>query len=89
MAEETRIKATSEEVKAFAEEVKQQLGAPPAPNFISEIFYLTAAFNHYGFVRTLSTHDDYEKTLDEITRHIERLESDTSYVGVRPICCIL
>ncbi|KIO29369.1 hypothetical protein M407DRAFT_70531 [Tulasnella calospora MUT 4182] len=82
VSEETRIKATSDEAKAFSDEVNQQFGSnPQAPNFISEVFYLTAAFNHYGFVRTLSTHDALEKSLQDIQDHLESVEADRSYIG--------
>lgn len=85
-ADETRINATVDDVKALAEEEKKQIStSTPAPNFISEVFYLTAAFNHYGLVRTLGFYHDVERHLDDIERYIERIESDRSYVGVRNV----
>ncbi|KDQ11048.1 hypothetical protein BOTBODRAFT_35587 [Botryobasidium botryosum FD-172 SS1] len=78
ISEETRINANAEDVKAFAE--KQGAGGP-APNFISDIFFLASAYNHYGLVRTISTHDDLAKHVDEIQRHLETVEQDNSWVG--------
>ncbi|KAG9010260.1 hypothetical protein FRB94_010788 [Tulasnella sp. JGI-2019a] len=79
--DETRINATVEDVKALTDEVKAVSSAPSAPNFITEIFYLTAAFNHYGLVRTLGFYNELERHLDDIDKYLERIESDTSYIG--------
>ncbi|KAG8932849.1 hypothetical protein FRC03_000161 [Tulasnella sp. 419] len=79
ISEETRVKATADEAKAF-EEAESKRGAP-SPNFISDIFFLTAAFNHYGLIRTISTHHDLEKHIDEIQQHLERIEGDRSFIG--------
>jgi len=54
---QTRLAATSEEVSKWAE----SLPAPTAPpNFITEIFYLTGAFNHIGLLRVIAEHDQLE-----------------------------
>lgn len=50
----------------------------PAPNFISDIFYLTSAVNHYGLNRTLQSFDDLYKQADELQRHIDLLTSSMS-----------
>ncbi|KAL6304363.1 ubiquitin conjugation factor E4 [Sparassis latifolia] len=76
--EETRINATSDE----AEKWRQSNEAPAIPpNFISDIFYLTLAMNHYGYQKTVSTFDDLAKQYDEINRHLEMLEGDGSWRG--------
>ncbi|KAH8114701.1 ubiquitin elongating factor core-domain-containing protein [Phellopilus nigrolimitatus] len=71
--EETRIKATSDEVAKWSEEIQSSGG--PATNFISDIFYLTSAMNHYGLNRTLQTFDDLHKQADEVQRHLDFLNS--------------
>ena len=53
-----------------------------APNFISDIFYLTAAAGHYGLNSVLQSFEDLGKHLDELQRHEEQLSSDTSWQGV-------
>ncbi|PAV17237.1 ubiquitin conjugation factor E4 [Pyrrhoderma noxium] len=70
--EETRIKATSDEV---AEWEKGLASDSEAPNFITEIFYLTSAVNHYGLNRTIQSFDDLYKQTEEIQRHIDYLTS--------------
>ena len=43
----------------------------PAPNFISDIFYLTSAMNHYGLNRSLQTFDDLHKATDDFQRRLD------------------
>lgn len=79
LKEETRINATSEE----AEQWRQKNAAATAPpNFISDIFYLTLAMNHYGYQKTISTCEDLAKQHDEMSRHLETLEGDGRWRGV-------
>lgn len=56
--------------------------AAPAPNFITEIFFLVAAISHYGLNRTLQTYDDMHKEMEDIQRHIDFLNSSMS--SLRP-----
>ncbi|KAF5369482.1 hypothetical protein D9758_002753 [Tetrapyrgos nigripes] len=75
--EETRIKATSEEAAKWAEEVPPG----PAPNFISDIFYLTIAMSHYGYQKTIQNYTDLAKVMDDIQRHLDFLNGDGSWMG--------
>ncbi|PCH40023.1 hypothetical protein WOLCODRAFT_88418 [Wolfiporia cocos MD-104 SS10] len=78
LKEETRINATLEE----AEQWRQRNAATDgAPNFISEIFYLTLAMNHYGYMKTISITEELAKQYDEMKRHMEMLEGDGSWRG--------
>ncbi|KAF9644135.1 hypothetical protein BDM02DRAFT_3272627 [Thelephora ganbajun] len=76
--EETRIKATSEEVTAW--QIENSKDAVP-PNFISEIFYLSLAMFHFGYQRTIQEMEDFAKHADELQRHIDRLENDINWQG--------
>ncbi|KLO08673.1 hypothetical protein SCHPADRAFT_908469 [Schizopora paradoxa] len=67
--DETRIKADGEEVSTWMKEV--QAAGGPSPTFISDIFYLTSAVNHYGLNRTLQTYEELHKHLDDLKRHLE------------------
>ena len=78
--EETRIKASAEEVGEWEKSVKAAGG--PDPNFISDIFYLASAMNHYGLNRALQTFDDLSKATDELQRNLEFLEA--SFRGLEP-----
>ncbi|CAK5270237.1 unnamed protein product [Mycena citricolor] len=79
LKEETRIKATSEEANAWAEEHKDPSGA--AQNFISDIFYLTVAMSHYGILHTISTYRDLNRPYDDMQRHLDMLSADNSGMG--------
>lgn len=97
MKDETRIKATSEEVGTWQTENGQDAGmekiclrdphpityfSPTAPpNFISDIFYLSLAMFHFGYQRTIQEMDDFAKHADELQRHIDRLENDINWQG--------
>jgi ubiquitin conjugation factor E4 B len=59
------------------------LWAAAPPNFISDIFYLTLAMSHYGYLRTIQSFSDFGKTTQELQRHLERLQGDGSWMGVR------
>lgn len=53
-----------------------------APNFITEIFFITMAMNHYGYQKTLSSFEELAKHLEDMTRHREQLEGDGSWQQV-------
>jgi len=98
LKEETRIKATSEEASEWEENNKSPTGmerdifdgdladdfssTAPAPNFISNIFYLTIAMSHYGYLRTIQSYNDLGKRVDELQRHLDMLNGDGSWMGV-------
>ncbi|KAF7288510.1 U-box domain-containing protein [Mycena chlorophos] len=79
LKDETRIKATSEEAATWAQ--AQQDPNAPAPNFVSNVFYLTIAMSHYGILRTISTYTDFGKHIDELQRHLDMINADTSWQG--------
>ncbi|GJE98441.1 Ubiquitin conjugation factor E4 [Phanerochaete sordida] len=77
LKEETRINAASQE----AEEWRSQYAndGAPAPNFISDIFYITLAMNHYGYHKTITSFEELARQYDEMQRHLEQLEGDGSW----------
>lgn len=77
LKEETRINATAQEAVEWAE--AQESG--PAPNFISDVFFLTAAMGHYGMQQTINRFEDSLKHYDELRTNIERAEADDSWRG--------
>ncbi|KAJ7644172.1 ubiquitin elongating factor core-domain-containing protein [Roridomyces roridus] len=79
LKEETRIKATSEEAAEW--EQAQQDPNAPAPNFVSNIFYLAVALSHYGILHTITSFLDLAKHVDEIQRHLDLLNGDGSWMG--------
>ncbi|QRV77647.1 ubiquitin conjugation factor E4 [Ceratobasidium sp. AG-Ba] len=79
LAEETRLKATQEEVSAWEKRITE--GGVVPQNFISDIFFLCAGFNHLGIVRTIGTYDEILKHLNEIDRWLEGVEAMEVPVG--------
>ncbi|CAE6512214.1 unnamed protein product [Rhizoctonia solani] len=73
LVEETRIKATAEEVNAWERRVTEK-GVIPQ-NFISDIFFICAGYNHLGLVRTIATHGEILKHLGEIDKWLETAEA--------------
>ncbi|CCO29155.1 ubiquitin conjugation factor E4 B [Rhizoctonia solani AG-1 IB] len=73
LAEETRLKATAEEVNAWERYVAGNRVTPQ--NFISDIFFLCAGYNHLGIVRTIATHGEILKHLGEIDKWLETAEA--------------
>ena len=58
--------------------------ATAAPNFISDIFYLTLAANHIGQQKIVDNVEDLGRQYDDIRRHLEVLNSDQTWRGVKP-----
>ncbi|KAF9046597.1 ubiquitin elongating factor core-domain-containing protein [Panaeolus papilionaceus] len=79
LKEETRIKATSEEAAKW-DEANKKPGAP-APNFITNIFFLAVAMSHYGYLKTIQTYNNLNKHYDELQRHLDMLNGDGSWMG--------
>ncbi|CAE6469063.1 ubiquitin conjugation factor E4 B [Rhizoctonia solani] len=73
LVEETRLKATAEEVNAWEKRVAKN-GATPQ-NFISDIFFLCAGYNHLGVVRTIGTHGEILKHINEIDKWLETAQA--------------
>ncbi|KAF8903108.1 ubiquitin elongating factor core-domain-containing protein [Gymnopilus junonius] len=79
LGDETRIKATSEEAHQWEEQHKAPGG--PAPNFVSDVFYLTVAMSHYGYLRSIQTYNDLAKHIEELQRHLDMLNGDGSWMN--------
>ncbi|KAJ4482100.1 ubiquitin conjugation factor E4 [Lentinula aciculospora] len=79
ITEETRIKATAQEASQWAGENHAIEGS--APNFVSDIFYLTVAMSHYGYQKTISSYNELDKHMEDIERHLSFLNGDGSWMG--------
>lgn len=58
--------------------------AAPAPNFISEVFFLTCTYLHIGPMHTIREHKDLSTAIGQLKRALKNLELDNSFAGVRP-----
>ncbi|EMD39878.1 hypothetical protein CERSUDRAFT_63413 [Gelatoporia subvermispora B] len=77
LKEETRVNATSEQAEQWRKQHEESNAT--APNFISDIYYLTLAMNHYGYQKTVDSFEDLAKQYDEMSRHLEMLQGDGSW----------
>jgi len=57
-------------------------GPAAAPNFISNIFYLTIAMSHFGYLKTIQGYNDLAKHIDDLQRHLDFINGDGSWMGV-------
>lgn len=48
------------------------------PHFISEIFYLTAAFLHVGMNREITHYNHFIRSIGEMQQNYEQLKEDMS-----------
>lgn len=79
IAEETKIRATKEEADAYFAE--SPTSATPV-NFISDVFFLTCAFQHVGLGKTVNNRNDLEKRLSDLEKEVQRIEADTTWRNV-------
>lgn len=49
-----------------------------AHNFITDIFFLTLAFMHYGPIRTFINYNEFKREYSEIKRQAERMEQEAA-----------
>ncbi|EJD50679.1 hypothetical protein AURDEDRAFT_112253 [Auricularia subglabra TFB-10046 SS5] len=72
VSEETKLNATSDQTAEW----KKSLTPPSAPpNFITEIFYLTAAYSHLGFQRAIARYDQIGKRVGDIRRTMSDIQN--------------
>ncbi|GAA5905285.1 hypothetical protein JCM6882_003736 [Rhodosporidiobolus microsporus] len=76
--EETKIHANKEESDAWFEKGKVAEGAaaPPAPNFISHIFFLTAQYLHIGPMHAIKEHKGYGQQISHMQRQLRDMEAE-------------
>ncbi|KAF8340032.1 ubiquitin elongating factor core-domain-containing protein, partial [Amanita rubescens] len=80
--DETRIKVSSEEATTWEDEHRDPTGSVSSPNFISNIFFLTVAMSHFGYIKTISTYKDLDKVREVIQRHLDWLQGvSESWMG--------
>lgn len=71
IAEETKIRASKEEVDEY---YGSAMDVDAKPNFISDIFFLLNSIHRLGLVKTIGTRKDMEKGLQELEDDLKNLE---------------
>lgn len=79
LKDETRINATSPDIEEW-ETAEDAQG--PAPNFVSEIFYLLAAVNHLSTGPIVNYMDALARHVRDLKKQLEIMEKDESWRGV-------
>ncbi|GAA5886450.1 hypothetical protein JCM16303_001413 [Sporobolomyces ruberrimus] len=77
--EETKISATQQESDAYYAVADSE--THPAPNFISEVFFLTAQFLHIGTMHAIKEHKGISEQITHMNRQLKEMEADTSWRG--------
>lgn len=102
LKEETRINTDSNEAEEWRQQNaapggkntfiflfgRSDIVFAAAPNFVSEIYYITLAMNHYGYQKTITTFEELARYNDDLARQIEGLEGDGSWRGVSTQCVL-
>lgn len=69
ISDETKLNADEATAKAFYEEKLDGTS-----NFITEIFFITAAANYYGILSAQNRHDELYRELSDLEKHVERIK---------------
>lgn len=83
--EETKVKATQEEADAYygPQEMDGELLRNQAltvvdrtsPNFVSDLFFLLNAYQHFGLAKTIGNRTTAERNLGDIEKELKRAEA--------------
>ncbi|KAL7273982.1 Ubiquitin conjugation factor E4 [Rhizina undulata] len=69
--EETKLNADEQYSKEFYSKK-----ADGVNNFISDVFFLNVAAHHYGLGATETTHEGLANDIDEMEKHLERIQAE-------------
>ncbi|CAG8536201.1 5268_t:CDS:10 [Dentiscutata heterogama] len=73
ISRETKIKATQQEADAYFSKIDESASAP---NFISEIFFLTIAMHHYGPLHSYEVFNNFIRDIVELQKQYDRMRAD-------------
>ncbi|KAI7901309.1 ubiquitin elongating factor core-domain-containing protein [Cokeromyces recurvatus] len=72
VAEETKINATKEQSDAYYRQVQELKNH----NFITEIFFLTLSFMHYGPIRAFVNFNEFIREYNEVKKQADKAQQD-------------
>lgn len=81
--EETKVKATKEEADAYYDGMDGRSNDGPLltavdrplPNFVSDLFFLLNAYQHFGLAKTIGNRTTAERNLSDIEKELKRAEA--------------
>ncbi|KAI9269014.1 ubiquitin elongating factor core-domain-containing protein [Phascolomyces articulosus] len=75
--EDTKISGTTEQSDEYYGDSRPQ----NEHNFITEVFFLTISFIHYGPIRSCVNYNEFKREYSELKRQTERMEQDMARMG--------
>ncbi|BGO95650.1 Ubiquitin conjugation factor E4 [Rhodotorula toruloides] len=79
VAEDTKINANKQESDEYYN--KDSTAAAPAPNFISDIFFLCAQYLHLGPMHAIKEHKGIGQQVSHMQRQLNDMEADSTWRG--------
>ncbi|CAD6576435.1 MAG: hypothetical protein TREMPRED_001677 [Tremellales sp. Tagirdzhanova-0007] len=73
--DETKIRGTKEEADSYLAKDGMDVDLLPASNFISDLFFLINAFQHFGLIKTIGTRARAEKNISEMEKELKHTEA--------------
>lgn len=80
VAEDTKINATKEQSDAY----NGQTQALKAHNFITESFFMTLSFMHYGPIRALVNYNEFIREYNEVKKQTDKAQQDAARTANTP-----
>jgi ubiquitin conjugation factor E4 B len=75
ITEDTRVVADKSTADEYAQEQAKAINQT-SPNFITEMFFLTTAYHHYGVLSSIRYDGNLGKQLQKMKEQAERLKAD-------------
>lgn len=72
ISEETRINVDQVGCQEIRKKWNEETPTKPTPNFVTEIFFLTVAFHHFGLLSTMRYYKNFCKELEDMQKHGSR-----------------
>lgn len=90
ITEHTRISFDLNQSKEYTEKWKNEHPEAPKPNFITEIFYITMAVYHYGYLSIIRFYQHMLKQIEEIRKQVKKMNQEKASglwtnLGIRKI----
>ncbi|KAG4100271.1 ubiquitin elongating factor core-domain-containing protein [Neocallimastix lanati (nom. inval.)] len=76
ITEHTRILFDLNQSKEYTEKWNKDHPEKPKPNFVTEMFYLTMAVYHYGFLSTVRFYQRMVTQIEEIRKQVKKMNAE-------------
>ncbi|ORX34333.1 hypothetical protein BCR36DRAFT_588563 [Piromyces finnis] len=76
ITEHTRILFDLNQSKEYSEKWNKEHPETPKPNFVTEMFYLTMAVYHYGFLSTVRFYQRMVSQIEEIRKQVKKMNAE-------------